>query len=359
MESKEQFALGSRLTGRFTRRGSLGVLTALGLGTRPASDVDAGKRHGKRRSKKHPFCLNGQTVNAAGKKKKKLVKRGATPGACPVSCACAANQLCDAGVCQTCTVTCAEDAVSCGVRLQQALLDGGTVYACPGRYQGNFTAGSIRLVGAGSEADASANTILDGGLTGRVLDIIPSSTVELASLRITRGKTPSIANGGGINGQSGTDLRITDCAIVDNQGSVGSGIAVDGALRLTRSTLSGNVADYHGGISLVASAPSFITDSVISGNTSTLTVGGIGGGGLYHTGSPLSIVGTQISNNQSGTPGGGIANDSGDITLSASCSITGNTAPSGGAIQSNAGMIAVNGATVSGNSTPQCVGASC
>ncbi|MFT4040703.1 MAG: NHL repeat-containing protein [Thermomicrobiales bacterium] len=43
----------------------------------------------KKKGKKSPFCLNGQTVQGSKKNRKKLLKRGATPGACA---ACAANR---------------------------------------------------------------------------------------------------------------------------------------------------------------------------------------------------------------------------------------------------------------------------
>ena len=79
---------------------------------------------------------------------------GCTPATCPptacgslpdgcggtLSCGCPANQIClRSGVCQPCTVTCTGTPVACGTALQTALNGGGTVYVCPGRYQGGFT----------------------------------------------------------------------------------------------------------------------------------------------------------------------------------------------------------------------------
>lgn len=73
----------------------------------------------KKKKKKVTLCLNGQTITASGKKKKKYLSQGATPGACPPpgctrkctgktcgsdgcggSCGtCGANHVCQNGAC--------------------------------------------------------------------------------------------------------------------------------------------------------------------------------------------------------------------------------------------------------------------
>jgi hypothetical protein len=241
--------------------------------------------------------------------------------------------------------------------LQQRLLDGGTIYACPGRYQGNFIMATARLIGAGSGDNPATATILDAAGTGRVIALGSNVTAELMSVRITGGKVPQYS-GGGVLAQDG-DLRMTNCAVVNNEASQGGGLYVSGAFRLTNSTVSGNTAFTGGGFRLQGTAAKFITDSVISGNTST-NLFGDGGGGILTAASTLSIIGTEISGNSANEKGGGIENISGAITMNAACRLLNNVSGDGGAIYTYPeGSVALNGATVTGNSEPQCKGMTC
>ncbi|MFT4038543.1 MAG: right-handed parallel beta-helix repeat-containing protein [Thermomicrobiales bacterium] len=347
------------LTRRLSRRRGVGLLGLLGAGALALPDEASAK---KKRPKKKPLCLNGQTVKASGKKRKKLLKQGATPGACSPAgpCSCASNEVCHEGVCQPCTVTCSGDAIACGSALQQRLLDGGTVYACPGRYQGQFTMGTARLIGAGNGDNPATSTILDGGGIGRTLDITAGGLAELFAVRITGGRILS-DSGGGIRLSSG-ELRLTNSAVVANEaGSGGGGINADGPVRLTNAIVSGNKASYGGGLRLFGTSASFITDSLISGNESTNGAGN-GGGGLLSSVSSLTIVGTEISGNKSYRGAGGIETFDGNITLNSACRVVNNTlsnGAAGGIYVSGSGSVAVNGATVSGNTNPQCVGTAC
>jgi hypothetical protein len=360
MEAEQFDARTTRLFAQLSRRRSIGMLGMLGFGSLMADDVA-----GKKKKKKSTLCLNGANMTTSSKKKrKKLIKHGATVGACvaPGSCNCASNELCHEGVCRPCTVTCTGDAIACGSALQQRLLDGGTIYACPGRYEGGFTMGTARLIGAGSGDNPATSTILDAAEKGRTLELSANALAELLSIRITGGK--SINGGGGIRAAAGGDLRLTNCAVVNNEvaNGTGGGILAGVPVRLTNSLVSGNSAGYGGGLHLTGTTSSFITDSEISANHS-LSSNGFGGGGILNEQTSLTIVGTEISGNTSKYGGAGIEVFAGAIALNAACRVVNNTmsvGPGAGGIYVTAPATAtVNGATVSGNSTPQCVGAAC
>jgi predicted outer membrane repeat protein len=260
----------------------------------------------------------------------------------------------DAGTCRTCDVACNSDPIACGSLLNQRLVDGGTIYVCPGRYQGNFSMGNATLIGAGHGDNPATSTILDAAKSGRVVTIAANATAELHRLRITGGKVAGNV-GGGVRADAG-DLRITNCTIIDNEAANGGGgIYSAGAFRLTNSTVSLNTGSDGGGLLLDGTQPGFLTDSVISGNQ-TGPGNNFGGGFRNFNTSTLTIVGTEISGNNAGNSGGGIQNFTGTITFNATSRVINNTAATAGGIGgiANQGTVNLNGATVSGNSTPQC-----
>lgn len=117
---------------RPTRRGLARGLSALGLigvwlfGP-PGGWPDLPSSEAKKKNKKTTLCLNGQTIQASAKKKKKLIKSGATVGACPPPCVrSCAGKACGAdgcgGVCGTCSAgtfcrsgACVNGAEICGL----------------------------------------------------------------------------------------------------------------------------------------------------------------------------------------------------------------------------------------------------
>src|SRR5688500_8068698 len=157
---------------------------------------------GQRTRKKRKKCCKG-LVKDPSRRCTQPASPPCVPRACPatgcgdlpdgcggtLSCGCPADQIClRRGVCRRCTVICPGTPAQCGVNLQRAISDGGTVYVCPGRYQGGFTVfdDAVTVIGAGDGTDAARNTILDGNAAGRVLTINAAvGTVELERLRIT------------------------------------------------------------------------------------------------------------------------------------------------------------------------------
>ncbi|MFT4037754.1 MAG: hypothetical protein QM692_06210 [Thermomicrobiales bacterium] len=340
----------------------------------------------KKKPKKKPICVNGVDQKVSGDKRKKLLKNGATAGPCPAvpppcvpqcngttcsndgcggTCACNSGAVCDQGVCTACAVVCNGDSPAvCGTRLAQALLGGGKVVVCPGRYLGAFNTdiNNTTLIGAGSGDNPAVDTILVASANARPLGVPSNITAFVSRLRITGGSTPFA--GGGVRGDPGSVLFMDQCAVVDNKSTLsGSGISSAGRLTMTRSTVSGNGGQMSvggGGLEL-RNGPHLIEDSVIAENLAFY--GGSGdkaGGGLYCAGNAIvDIRGTEISENACQKEGGGIYLESGSITLDAATRIVKNEAGytgAGGGIYRKSGNVFFNGATVTENKFDNCAG---
>lgn len=245
---------------------------------------------GKKKKKKKPVCLSGETIKASGKKRKKLIKNGATPGPCVPS-------VCSQGVCQPCTVTCSGSAVLCGAALSQALQAGGTIVVCPGRYAGGFTvAKDTVLVGAGAGDDPASSTILDGQGIDRVL-LVENAKLSLAGVSVVNGAAGT-ENGGGVLGKYQNETRVADCAFVNNQGRYGGAMTAGGTLRITNSRFTGNTAFqggglYFGGTTCLISATDFTNNNVTDD-----------GGAIYRSTGDVTLSSTTFTNNQPGNCAG-------------------------------------------------------
>lgn len=316
----------------YPRRAALRLLAGLGLAglVNPA----AARKHRKRRKKrcakagrpttrKRKRCCPGLSKDAANRCVRP--SGGCTPGSCP------AGQLClRSGACQPCSVTCTGTPAQCGAALQAALDGGGTVYACPGRYQGGFALGpplaSLRLIGAGEGDDPARNTILDAHDLGRVLDIDAGvGLVTLERVRITDGFG---SPGAGIRHTDGT-LRMTECTVEGNTGDgVGGGIASGGTLELTRCTIRANFAlgSLGEGGGLYTLGATTLTDCLVEDNYA-----GDSGGGLAVFGGTTRLAGTtQVRDNVVDTGlGGGISVQAATLTIAETCRVIENTAPAG------------------------------
>jgi CSLREA domain-containing protein len=168
------------------------------------------------------------------------------------------------------------------------------------------------------------------------------------------------ATGGAINNTSSDAIALTDSAVTGNDATFsGGGLNLTGSegLTLTRTTISGNNAGSDGGgiNNTSDSDPETITDSSIAGNTAARN-----GGGIYHTasGGPtpgLVLTRTTVSGNTAtGGSGGGIYNTGSPISVTNS-TFSGNGAPSagGGAIHHTGGHVTATHVTFSGNSASQ------
>lgn len=361
MEETHGVGVVQRLEQAIRRRSVLGLLAGIPLGI--AFSADAGEAAKKKRKRKL-FCLNGAQVKAKNKKKKRRLRRqGATRGQCP-NATCPAGQILVNKVCTPCTVSCTGSATACGTALQNALQAGGTVYACPGEYQGDFAASvDVQLIGAGDGTDPASNTILRGTGATNVVRVAAGLTVTLDSVNITGGNATALPyfNGGGILTDTGVTLTVKNATVGGNTALYGGGISTGGALNLVDSTVSGNTCTQTGcGIHIYNSSPQrgVITNSSITGNTGPAAVEG---GGLYiEAGAKMDVVGSEISGNTAGTGSAvyGVSDPSGtEVTIDSASKVTGNTAIGTAPVYAidtftNVGTVTITvaaGATVSGN----------
>jgi hypothetical protein len=297
---------------------------------------------------------------------------GSLPDGCggTQQCSCSSTQICIEGTCQTCTVTCAnEDPATCGTALQvainAAILNGDTVYVCPGRYRGRSNAGlgfeitaAVDVIGAGEGDDPSIDTILDQQVVNcRVLTNTGGSSgtpVSLARLRVTGGSFGNGSGGGGGIFNDGV-LSMTHCTVTANREEIeGGGGLANGAtasLTMTSCTINQNSSEF--GAGGVLNRGSLVLDGcAISANSS---VAGAGGGITALGGEVTLRHNTSVQANTAHGVGGGIYNESAVVTIDAS-SVTDNTAEAdfGGGIRNFNGPLHVrNGSTISGNTAPR------
>ena len=169
----------------------------------------------------------------------------------------------------------------------------------------------VSLVGAGSNS-----TVIEMTTISRVVDV-HSATVALSGLTITGGQ--SLGDGAGLHVRPGSDVTLTDVVVDSNTtlvGGDGAGIYNDQAnLTLINSSVTNNTARNNGGgISSVGASSSLtLINSIIDSNHSTSK----SGGGIYNEGT-LTLLDTNVSNNDANQRGGGIAN----VGVSASLTAT-------------------------------------
>ncbi|MGH7224886.1 MAG: choice-of-anchor Q domain-containing protein, partial [Gemmataceae bacterium] len=147
--------------------------------------------------------------------------------------------------------------------------------------------------------------------------------------------------GGGIANQ-GT-LTVSNSTLSGNStNGGGGGIINGGTLTVSNSTFSGNSAGFGGGIFSYAGTVT-VSDSTLADNSSNSN-----GGGIANQGSTLTVSNTTLSGNSATNNGGGIEN-SGTMTVTNS-TIADNSAAAGGGI-SNGGVFGLSGGLVTLNNT--------
>jgi len=248
--------------------------------------------------------------------------------------------------------------------------------------------------------NGAANTILDGGGIERIFDVFPSaaSTFFVTSLTLQNGDTRTTAfkEGGAMYLHNNVTATFGICRIINNFSGSNGAIENRGALTIISSELSGNqtipsagsaagggihnqgslVVSYTtitnnlvrgegGGIATAASVGATVTinNSTISGNTASITGGGLGnGGGISTTGnqSTINITNSTISGNYADNSGGGLylvtpGGGTGNATLE-SVTLTNNTADfdnngagAGGGVAQNTANLTIQNTIVAGN----------
>jgi CSLREA domain-containing protein len=226
---------------------------------------------------------------------------------------------------------------------------------------------SLAIVGDGADLSGIDG---NGALTGdRVLQI-SAGTLTISGLTIHDGSPSN--GGGGIQGLSGTTLRLINSTLRSNRTnlSAGGGISAD-IVTLTNSTVTGNTTNRndnvfssgeHGGGIFAGTAT--LTNSTVSGNTSGWDGGGIFagtatltnstvsgnrayinyGGGIFAT--TAKLTNSTVSDNNAGGRGGGIA---GAGTLTDSNVRRNKAGAEGGGIDAEVGSLTVTRSTVADN----------
>jgi CSLREA domain-containing protein len=177
------------------------------------------------------------------------------------------------------------------------------------------TTSAVNLIGPGAR-----ELTVSGDGKYRVFNIAnPQTAVSLYGLTVT---------GGYVNGNGGAiynigTLTLND-SMVSGSSAIGSGYGggiynYSGALALTDSTVSGNTSSSHGGGIYSDSGALTLSNATIAGNTSLY-----GGGVSTHHGA-LTVNNSTVSANSASNDGGGIFNQSGAVTLTNSI-VSGNTA---------------------------------
>ncbi len=180
------------------------------------------------------------------------------------------------------------------------------------------TGGTLTIQGPG------ANVLsISGNNQSRVFDIASGTTVNISGLTVEDGNEASAFGGGILN--AGT-LTLTACSITGNMAVQGGGVQNTGTLTVFSSTFSGNSVQTSGAAINSESGTTNLTDTTVSGNTSTF-------GGAIRNGSSsgsLTLTDSTVSGNSmlpgSGFGGAGIESFSGQITL-ANTIVAGNNAP--------------------------------
>ena len=158
---------------------------------------------------------------------------------------------------------------------------------------------SMNISGGGA-----ANTIIEGNsvesVSGGVVSIAAVST-NISGVNIQNG----IAHdGGGIYVAPNGGLTLTNSTVSGNSTTFieGGGILNSGSLTLINSTVSSNFGNKHGG-GISNGGTLVIINSTISGNSA----GQFEGGGIYNSNATM-ILNSTISGNSAGTDGGGVYN---------------------------------------------------
>src|SRR6267154_1818364 len=160
-----------------------------------------------------------------------------------------------------------------------------------------LTSGELQITHAITINGPGAGSLsIDGNATFRVFDNLTSG-VSISGFSITNGSAPG-DDGGGIFNEGGkaATLRLSDCIVSGNSADFGGGIFnLNGALTVNNCTISGNEAAFSGGgivnSGSAAAARLTITNSTISDNSATAN-----GGGVYNQGNAQFQIGSTVLN---------------------------------------------------------------
>ena len=210
-----------------------------------------------------------------------------------------------------------------------------------------LTSGELQITHAVTISGPGPGSLaVDGNGTFRVFDNLISG-VTISGFTITNGSA-SGNNGGGIfhEGGDSATLRLSNCVVSGNSADFGGGIFnANGTLTVDSCTISGNGAGFSGGgissSALDGAANLTITNSTISDNSAT----GNDGGGILNgaSGTTLSVASVIVSNstlsgNSATGNGGAIANTADAPPNNARATITNSTISDNSATANGGGI---------------------
>ncbi|MFH1467235.1 MAG: right-handed parallel beta-helix repeat-containing protein [Pseudomonadota bacterium] len=232
----------------------------------------------------------------------------------------------------------------------------GTLKVCPGTwYSRVLVRADVTVLGLGA---TPADTILSGGLSGTILDVMgPNVTLDVSNVTLDRGAGLDVAHnsgGGGVYCEQAGTVIVSDAVFTNNEANDGPGMYTQdctvevrnaafydnvseddgGAITLWGTTASFEHVQIHDNRSLdgggIAAFSSAITASDLS-VTDNIAEGGFGGG-IWLYDSDISLTDGEFSNNtdEGGIYAGGLL-VYGSATLTR-VSFSGNSAPLGGGL---------------------------
>jgi hypothetical protein len=247
-----------------------------------------------------------------------------------------------AGAANTVAVDCAADPNALATALASPTLTDGTTLAITGTCTGTFElTHTLTLTGSGGAE-------LNGHEAGTVLKVDSGNTVTVIGLTITGG---AAFEGGGIDNE-GT-LTVSQGTISGDTAVFAGGIANRAVLTLENTVVSGNgfSLDTGAGAGVLNRGSATVNNSTISGNGNPEgPVHPAFGGGIYNLEGTLKLTNSTVSGNSAGF-GGGLRSSAPATVINST--ISDNTAPegAGGGIDSEA-LLNVDASTISGNSAP-------
>ena len=199
--------------------------------------------------------------------------------------------------------------------------------------------GSLAIQGNGA-----ASTVFDGDALSSVFQT-ELYTVSLSNLTIRNGDSHGMPPWGGGIVAFGTSLALDGVTLSGNSADYGGGLfQYFGAATLIDVIIRGNSATQAGGGFLAMGSTSDLSGVTITGNTAGE------GGGLYQWNGSLSVVDSTIGGNSASGAGGGLYQYGGTSTL-ANMIISDNSAGSdGGGVYQYFGTSSLTEVTISGNS---------
>ena len=230
---------------------------------------------------------------------------------------------------------------------------GGAIYAAAAYVTGSTIDGAEITV----SSPAAFSGMLGGGIFGFYGVVLDHSRVSGVTAHVSAAKI-AYAKGAGLG--TPNTIIMTSSTVSGNSVHGTPGIGASGAYVYTSAIGGGGV--YIMAIPRSVTPPSSITDSTISNNSAICdgdvgqyTVGGGGGLGSWAT-NPVTITNSTISGNTTSTQGGGLYTRNLGSLILANSTVTDNSAPDGAGIADNgAGSpndLVTNSSIVAGNHLP-------